>query len=258
MMSSVLGLVGRGLGASADSTGPAFDAGLYERLQQRMRSGITIKNMGGGGSGSGGGVTIGAGPGGSQAAGIAAATALFNAGFRDKASLEKMTAISWRESRWNPLAKNPNTSDRGLMQINMAGQKKLLQQLGYGEEDLFDIQKNAQVAHRVYQDAGNSYWPWGMTPTGWAKNGDPLYGTGGSNAAEIVKAANLPGIGDLNDYMTPMSGASSQGKNVVFVNTFNLQGGAGGTGGGIDVRRTVTQLADHLENEMKQRMARSN
>jgi hypothetical protein len=167
-----------------------------------------------------------------------------------------MTAISWRESRWNPLAKNPNTSDRGLMQINMAGQKKLLQQLGYGESDLFDIQKNAQVAYRVYQDAGNSYWPWGMTATGWSKNGDPLYGTQGSNAADVVRASGL--VGDMAEYMTPMGGPSAQGKVVVFQNTFNLQGGVGGTGGGIDVRRTVTQMADHLENEMKTRLARAN
>jgi hypothetical protein len=258
MMSGLLGMLGRGMGADATAQGPAFDAGLYNRLQTSMRGGITLKNMGGGGAAYTGTGVI---PGGQVAAagsdaGVQAATALFNAGFRNRADLEKMTAIAWRESRWNPMARNPATSDRGLMQINMSGQKKLLQELGYGELDLYDIQKNAQVAYRVYQDAGYSYWPWGMTQNGWSKQGDPLYGTQGANASAVVKAADLPVIGDMAEYATPMGGPVQMGKTLVFHNTFNVGGGGGG--GGIDVRRSVTQIADHLESEMKQRMARTN
>ena len=44
---------------------------------------------------------------------------------------------------------------------------------------------------------------------------------------------------------------------VVFNNTFNISGG-GGQGGGVDVRRTVTMMAEQLEGEMRKRLARTN
>lgn len=266
MFGSLLGFLGGAFSSSGKGVGPAYEGDLYSRLAAKARTGITIKTSPFVQSGGGRldnlpgvlGEVIGnqLDPG-TRASGIRAATALFNAGFRDRNSLETMTAISWRESRWNPEARNPNTSDRGLMQINMAGQKSLLQSMGYDEQDLFDIQKNAQVAHRVYQNAGNSYWPWGMTAGGWSRNGNPLYGTEGSHASAIVDATGL--VGDIPDFQyTPMGGAMSVGKNVVFNNTFQIGGGSMGGGSGLDMRRMVTVMADHLEGEMKQRVARSN
>jgi hypothetical protein len=53
---------------------------------------------------------------------------------------------------------------------------------------------------------------------------------------------------------------SSSSGGVQFNNSFviNGTGGGNGGGGGIDIRRTVSMIADHLEDEMKRRMARTN
>jgi Transglycosylase SLT domain len=229
-------------------------------------------------SGDGVALPSGGGPG-SEAAGIKAATALFNAGFKKRSDLETITAISWRESKWDPTVKNPNTSDRGLMQINMSAHKQTLNALGYGESDLMDIQKNANVAYKLWQSGGGDYGSfqqlWGFSThspyvpggVGWDKHGDPLGRTSGSHAAGIVAAAHLPTVGDVDTAaysmdpttyapLAPVTGG--EGRAIMFNNTFNINGGGGGSGNGIDVRRTVTMLADQLEGEMRQRLARSN
>jgi hypothetical protein len=282
MMQMVLGLLTSGIQAgSSGSQGPAFDAGLYEALSQKAaRQGVDVRrarpavSAGGnygvpstvGGLG-GGPVVINAGADKAQAA----ATALFNAGFKNRADLETAVAISFRESNWNPLLVNKNGEDTGLMQINRKAHKATMTSLGYGVPDLFDIQKNANVAFKLWQGGGANYASfkqlWGFSEhssyndgkPGWdGKNGDPLARTQGSHAADVVAASGLQVIGDMSEYQTPrMTGGG--GKNVVFMNTFNLQSGStSGPSGGIDVRRTVTMMADHLENEMKQRLARSN
>jgi hypothetical protein len=43
---------------------------------------------------------------------------------------------------------------------------------------------------------------------------------------------------------------------VNFHNSFTVSGGGSGAGA-IDLRRTVSTIADHLETEMKQRLART-
>ena len=206
----------------------------------------------------------------STQSGIAAATALFNAGFRKRSDLETITAISWRESGWNPSSRNPNTSDRGLMQINMSAHKSTMQSMGYDEADLMDPQKNANIAHRLWSSGGGDYDSfqqlWGFSThspyvpggVGWDRNGDPLGRTQGSNASSIVSQANLP-VGDIDysNYPTVSPQLSDRGALVTFNNTFNIQGGGGGVGGGIDLRRTVTMIADHLEDEMKTRTLRA-
>ena len=78
---------------------------------------------------------------------------------------------------------------------------------------------------------------------------------GPDRAGEMLTHA--VGAGDVEDYSsitmpTLRSGATS----VIFRNTFNIQGGGGGTG--IDMRRTVTTMADHLEEEMRRRVTRYN
>ena len=62
----------------------------------------------------------------------------------------------------------------------------------------------------------------------------------------------MPGLGDTIPLLLlqyPRHGALIQ-----FNNTFNIHGGGGGGAGGIDMRRTVTMIADHLEEEMNNRM----
>jgi hypothetical protein len=234
----------------------------------------TSTSSGGGGGGGGGADTsnvalpTGGGPG-SREAGIRAATALFNAGFKSRADLEKITAISWRESKWDPTARNANTSDRGLMQINMSANRALMASMGYDEQDLFDIQKNANIAFKVHQGAMGSnppggWWPWGFSESspyvgggpGWDRNGNPLGRTQGSHASEIVTAANIPGLGDVDGYQITQ-GTSQRGALIQFNNSFVIGGGAGGAGGGIDARRTAQLIAGHLEDEMSKRMARA-
>ena len=67
------------------------------------------------------------------------------------------------------------------------------------------------------------------------------------------------GVGDEMSYasMMPSAPSSSMQSLVTFNNAFTISGGLGG-GGGIDLRRTVSTIADHLETEMKQRMVRMN
>jgi hypothetical protein len=256
--------------------------GLYKKLaglsQDKMTLGKVSKDDL---TGRGGGATTSTSapaanlPAADAAAGIAAATALYNAGFKNKSDLETITAISWRESRWDPTRKNPRTSDRGLMQINMASHGDLMRQMGYSEADLLDIQKNANMAYRLWSSGGANQASfqqlWGFSEhsrftkppgqPGWDSGGDPLGNTQGSSAPAIVASANLPGIGDVEmmQAQTNMSAPTSRGVGMSFNNTFNLSVptyGSGGSGG-IDVRQTVTLIADHLEQEMSRRMKRS-
>ena len=59
------------------------------------------------------------------------------------------------------------------------------------------------------------------------------------------------------DYPSP-SMPMRQQQSAVFHNTFNISGSGSGQQNGIDLRRTVTMIADHLEDEMKTRMLRNN
>ena len=318
LLNLFLGTFGMGpsSGESSDLSSIAYDPGLYAALRKAAEGESGIISYGGaytntfqfdtfsggefpssdgaavpgGFDGSAdapaGSVPIPAGgPPRSEAAGIAAATALWNAGFRTRQDLETITAISWRESGWNPSSKNPNTSDRGLMQINMSAHRDTLRDLGYGESDLLNIQKNANVAHLLWSRGGGNYASfqqlWGFSTNspyvpggvGWDRNGDPLGRTQGSNAAGIVGAAGLPGLGDVDmsrmhdttaysmdptTYAPTLPVTSDSGKTIVFNNNFTISGGGGGQGGGIDVRRTVTMLAEQLEGEMRKRLARQN
>ena len=67
---------------------------------------------------------------------------------------------------------------------------------------------------------------------------------------------DVPRLGDF-DYQAAPALSTPSSRQVVFNNTFNINGG-GGQGGGIDVRRTVAMLAEQLEGEMKKRLARTN
>jgi len=78
-------------------------------------------------------------------------------------------------------------------------------------------------------------------------------------SADQYLSRKVAGAGDL-DYLADNGGGGGgiRTTNVHFHNQFSVQGGGGGSNGGIDVRSAVRQIADQLEDEMKRRMARSN
>jgi hypothetical protein len=56
--------------------------------------------------------------------------------------------------------------------------------------------------------------------------------------------------------MMPLPTQQQKGQVVEFHNTFQVGTGVSNSGSGIDLRRTASTIADHLENEMKQRLQR--
>ena len=167
---------------------------------------------------------------GAQHGALAAARAAHRAGF-DGEDLITITLIGGRESRWRADAVNPNTSDRGMWQINWATLKKapyepLRQRLGITTDtDLLDLETNAAVAWQMYQDSIAQKRPWhpwrgsekgwnGNGP-GWDGNGDHLWRTD-EHRQEATAAATavLPGD-DTPDTPTPppAGGAATAGAN---------------------------------------------
>ena len=195
------------------------------------------------------------GPVGSLQRAKAAVQVAFNAGFRGH-DLWEIVSIGGRESGgWRPDAVNPNTADRGLFQINMAGNAKTMKAMGYSEQDLLDPAKNALIAHRLWEESGEAWWPWGLNSAGvWDRNGDPLARTS-QYQPTVTQAISDLGVGDM-DY-----GGGGGGYSRTTVHnwkpTINLQMTGGGQGQGIDLRRTVSTLADALEGEMNKRMVRT-
>ena len=197
-----------------------------------------------------------------------AATALHAAGFSGD-DLFKILAISGRESGWDPSRKNPNTSDRGLMQMNWSANKDWLiaGHFASSEDELLDINRNARAAYNLWHVRGHDDWtpwkgsdssPWAVPKggPGWDRNGDEMWRTESQQpiAREAMKELNL---GDM-DYAGPTTRTSGgTGSRLTFNNTFQL-GGTGGANGGIDVKRAANQIADVLEDQMKQRMSRYN
>jgi hypothetical protein len=135
----------------------------------------------------------------------AAATAAYGAGFHNRNDLIAITKIAGRESGWRSDAVNPNTSDRGMWQINWTN----LQREPYRDlrtrlkittdTDLLDLGKNAAVAYQFYRDSvaqGQPWLPWRGSETGadgsgpgWDPNGSHLWRTE-PFAAEATAAAD--------------------------------------------------------------------
>ena len=158
-------------------------------------------------------------------------------------------AIAQRESSWNASAHNGNrgTSDNsyGLWQINMLGNMGPSRRSALGlssNEQLFDPATNAAAAYWLYEQGGDTFHHWG----GYKGYADD-YSTDRSAALAAVREA---GLGDV-ERAALVSSAGSRGAPMVFNNTFNVSGGAGG--GGVDVGRLVTQVADRLEPELRRR-----
>jgi hypothetical protein len=197
---------------------------------------------------------------------IVAAKAAAAAGFH-KDELFKMLSIAGRESGWDPNAVNAATSDRGLFQINMKANLGQLSaaHIAYNEQDLFDPYINAKAAWYLFDKGGHSWRPWKGSDTGWKgngpgwdPNGDEMWHT--ESKQPIAQAAIVAaGVGDVDGFGGPSTGGSSRVSAIVFHNTFQMaSGGGSGTNGVIDSKRAAAQIADQLEQQMKQRMSRSN
>ena len=206
---------------------------------------------------------------GSLSAGALVAKIAAHAGFSGD-NLVSAVAISERESSFNPAAhrsdrpKEQMSGDRGLWQINAGAWNDWMIQQGFIKDPLdqaiFDPNVNARVARGIYLRS-NNFSAWSMAAGGWSAGGDPFYGTNRSTAAGFVAEA---GLGDVEsvipmEHTTAPSSATpaTSSGTIQFNNTFQITGG-NGANGGIDVRRTVTQIADQLEAEMRRRLARYN
>jgi len=184
--------------------------------------------------------------------------------------LIKAVAISGRESSWDPKAhrtdhrpKDPKYGDRGLFQINYSLDPGFIREgLYHNPSDLFDPATNIRAAYELWKDAGGSWKPWAMTAHGWDKNGDPLYG---AKVEEARAAIHSAGVGDV-ERMQYSNFSQPDGRSMVMHvsgNTISVSDQAvrsmlGGGGSQIDIRRTVSLIADYLEDEMNRRMARTN
>ena len=133
---------------------------------------------------------------------VSAAVAAYKAGFRGD-DLAPITMIAGRESGWQSDRVNPNTSDRGMWQINWKnlqgdGYTELRTRLGItSDTDLLDVTINAAVAFFMFEDSkkfGEPWFPWRGSETGhdgsgpgWDPKGSHLWHT--ERFADAAKAA---------------------------------------------------------------------
>jgi hypothetical protein len=272
-------LFGKLFQMSEGKPGPVFNPNLYNELVAKTQQlglpstapGTVNPRLGLVGSGLGGGLNVGGGTisGDLRSRGIAVAKLASKYWSGD--DLVKMVAISQRESNWNPNAKNPNTSDRGLFQINGVNYPFLtgrgIMSSPSAVNEMFDPARNTAAANALFDaDINSQYqgfgpWPkWVQGADGkWRGAGNPMHNTNVPLAREVIAAA---GVGDVEAMqfaaMIGGIGKRAAGGNT-FNNTFILPSGGGAIGGGgVDARRSATLIANYLEDEMARRAARSN
>ena len=146
-------------------------------------------------------------PAGNETGAALAARLAYDAGFRGE-DLYKMVAIAGRESGWNPSNKNPNTSDRGMWQINWsANGETMMKELGVkGPEGMFDPVMNAKGARLLWQRGG--WRPWKASAVGqdhikgtkddngWDGDGNEMYNTEKFQTAARAAASAVEKSGD--------------------------------------------------------------
>lgn len=119
-------------------------------------------------------------------------------------------------------------------------------------------QQNTAGMLRNLQGEG-SYKDWLNAVSGFYQSWGGKFPSGISEStasAQLSKPAW--GVGDEMSYQMSMPQTQTKDKpSMVFHNTFQIVTGQSG-GGGIDVRRTTTRIADLLEDEMDKRLARNN
>lgn len=178
------------------------------------------------------------------------------AGFTGK-DLVTAVAIAGRESHFNPSVHAVDSDDDsyGLWQINMlpsAGGAGRRQRYGISpDSELLDPWVNAQVMHGIAYENSTPFYAWGPY-----RGDPPTQGTDVNAATGYVREAGLSTVGDVDGWNGGGS-VSVGGARMSFNNTFVINGGGSG-GGGIDVRRTASQIADQLERQMQSRLERVN
>ena len=201
-----------------------MENGRQAGLTRMLASGGTMNTTPTGGnvtfkSSQSAGQTAAVGAGSSQAA-----AAAHRAGFRGD-DLIKIVAIAGRESGWNPRAKNPNTSDHGMWQINWSSNKDIAKSLGANNaEDLFDPYLNAKVAFELFNNAKGwakganpGFHPWRGSDTGWDNSGPGWDGNGDEMwhadkfVSEATAATSQYRSGDPMLFAEPTRGGSRGG-----------------------------------------------
>lgn len=81
--------------------------------------------------------------------------------FKGTGVAERMVKISWRESRWDPTARNRRSSAVGCFQILATTHARRIRRLGFTAAQMTQAGPNAAVARSLYDDAGLS--PWALT-----------------------------------------------------------------------------------------------
>jgi hypothetical protein len=207
--------------------------------------------------------------GGASSGAAFAAKLAYDAGFRGE-DLFKIVAIAGRESGWNPSSKNPNTSDRGMWQINWSANGSTMQKyLGAkGPEDMFNPVMNAKGAYLLWQRAGKSFFPWRASAVGkdhiagtkddngWDPQGDEMYRTEPFQAQARAAATSVEKASGDPDYGNP--GPRSRGNMTSHVNNspqyiFNLSPtiNFSGTPATPDLRNIAKEVASMLEQEVR-------
>jgi hypothetical protein len=158
--------------------------------------------------------------------------------------------ISYRESRWNPgvLANDSDDLSYGLFQINMKGALGPDRRKRYNlsrNEDLYDPNINARVAHTMQSEQG--WMPWKI-------NGNPLAKVDMAAAAQTVREATT---GD--PYEGRSGGGSGYttingGHNVTVSPTINYYS-TGNTSA--DAEMLANEIAQLLEQRVEMSLVRS-
>jgi hypothetical protein len=243
-MSNLLG-GGPTVGVDTSTTGGIW-GNLLGKFLSGGATGAAAGGMGGAAAGGaaqgfgGVGVDPGVWGGDNLTRGAAVVKLLKQAGFSGD-ELSRMAAISWHESGWRPSSWVADDDDigGGLWAINQKPWIDKGQVPPYSKADIQDPVRSTQIAREYYLDRG--YQPW----------------TTRNKSLDMgIQAREAAGVGDIGYYDSPMDTTVAAGRSIMFNNTFQISGS--GSGGGIDVRRTATLLADQLEAQMRQRTARTN
>lgn len=245
-----------GLPTSFDVTqnitrGQGFGSGIFSATGNSSKNGTGPLSPPGGSAGTGRGM------GGDQVARVA-----YNAGFRGQ-NLIKAVAVSEAESGFNPsIQGDVGIQDAkwgpsiGLWQI-----RSLKAQKGTGQERdasrLMDPQFNAGSAFSIAH-GGTSFGAWSAYNSGAYLK----YMQEAQADAHLAGVGDMPDMGAFSAYNYTAPTPALQGGDTWY-NTFHINAssnGNSGSGGGValDMRRTVTQLADQLEAEMRRRKLRMN
>lgn len=191
--------------------------------------------------------------------------ALKGAGFQGD-TLINLAAIAGRESGWDPTRTNMAGDDNsyGLFQINMKPSPNfdpVRQRKNFGisrNEELLDPNVAARAAmfmsKQTAQMGKGPLWPWKTSRSG---DGNPLGGGAAQHIPTVQAVARQNGF--IGDPLARSRAASMLGGEHVggghTVNAYITVGGGGMAEA--DARRVGSVIADTLESEMKQRLART-